>query len=53
MPLAQFIDEAFAGLVAGKEEIPVGLTTAWYETFEPQRQEAFRRVAAAMKGFGK
>ena len=49
MPLAQFTDEAFAGLKAGKEEIPVGLASVWYETFEPQRQEAFRKLAATMK----
>ena len=53
MPLSQFTDEAFAGLTAGKEEIPVGMAVDWYESFEPQRQKAFRKVAAAMKDIGK
>lgn len=50
MPLAQFTDEAVAGLKAGKEEIPVGLAATWYDAFEPQRQEAFRKMVVVMKG---
>ena len=53
MPLAQFTDEAVAGLKAGKEEIPVGLAANWYNQVEPQRQEAFRKFVAVMKGDGK
>ena len=53
MPLAQFTDEAVAGLKAGKEEIPVGLAVNWYNLFEPQRQEAFRKLVGVMKGDGK
>lgn len=49
MPLKEFTDEAFAGLIAGKEEIPVGVAAHWYNAFEPQRQKAFHQVAEMMK----
>lgn len=45
MPLEEFINEAYAGLAAGKEEVPVGDAVGWYDSFEPQRQEIFNKMA--------
>ncbi|KAL9600496.1 MAG: hypothetical protein Q9219_003147 [cf. Caloplaca sp. 3 TL-2023] len=45
MLLAQFTDEAYAGLAAGKEEVAVGDALDWYNAFEPQRQQVFNRMA--------
>ncbi|KAI4200702.1 MAG: hypothetical protein LQ350_003719 [Teloschistes chrysophthalmus] len=45
MPLDQFIDEAYDGLAAGKEEIVVGNAADWYNAFEPQRQQIFKKMA--------
>ncbi|KAL8867919.1 MAG: hypothetical protein Q9174_005345, partial [Haloplaca sp. 1 TL-2023] len=44
MPLDQFTNEAYEGLAAGKEEVVVGKSVEWYEAFEPQRQEVFRKM---------
>jgi hypothetical protein len=52
MPLDAFIDEAYAGLAAGKEEVAIGGAKGWYEAFEPRRQEAFRGFMKAMGGGG-
>ena len=41
MPLDQFTDEAFEGLAAGKDQIPVGFAKQCMEKFELARQEAF------------
>ncbi|KAI4182181.1 MAG: hypothetical protein L6R41_006150 [Letrouitia leprolyta] len=45
MPLDQFINEAYAGLAAGKEEVLVGDAIGWYDAFEPQRQQIFDKMA--------
>jgi len=50
MPLDQFINEAYEGLAAGKEEVAVGTAKSWYEKFEPQRQEVFHGMIKAMSG---
>lgn len=50
MPLDEFIDEAYEGLAAGKEEVAVGGAKAWYESFEPRRQEVFHGMIKAMGG---
>ncbi|KAL8973647.1 MAG: hypothetical protein Q9197_002120 [Variospora fuerteventurae] len=45
MPLDKFTNEAYAGLAAGKEEVPVGNAAGWYDAFEPQRQQLFNKMA--------
>ncbi|KAL8704447.1 MAG: hypothetical protein Q9201_002405 [Fulgogasparrea decipioides] len=45
MPLDRFIDEVYAGLSAGKEEVVVGNAADWYNAFEPQRQQVFKKTA--------
>ena len=50
MPLNQFIDEAYAGFAAGKDQIPVGTAADAFEKFEITRQEAFQDMTKAMKG---
>ena len=50
MPLDQFTEEAWKGLVMGKTDIPVGLSKRAYETFEEKRQELFRGMVEKMRG---
>ena len=50
MPLNQFLEEAYSGLAAGKEEVPVGDAVEWYNAFEGQRQEVFHKLDEAMGG---
>ena len=42
MPLDQFTEEAYQGLAAGKEDVPVGMGQDWYDAIEGQRQKIFR-----------
>ncbi|KAK3170602.1 hypothetical protein OEA41_002683 [Lepraria neglecta] len=49
MPLAEFTDEAYEGLAAGKEEVTVQQAKQWYDKFEPLRQEIFHNLANVMK----
>ena len=44
MPLDQFTNEAYEGLVAGKEEVIVGDEQGWYKKIEPARQDFFRAM---------
>ena len=46
MPIGEFTDEAWHGLVQGKEIIPVGSAKNAYEEggFEKKRMEVFNRV---------
>lgn len=54
MPLDQFINEAYEGLAAGREEVAVEKAQEWYNKFEPARQELFHAIDEAMKPvFGK
>lgn len=53
MPLDEFTKEAYQGLAAGKEQIPVGSAKDWFDSFEPQRQESFHGLVKAMNGYGK
>ena len=50
MPLDQFTEEAYQGLAAGKEQIPVGSAKDWYDSFEGQRQETFHSMVKAFSG---
>ena len=49
MPLDEFIEEAYNGLAAGKEEVAVQTAKQWYDAFEPQRQELFQKLVTMMK----
>ncbi|KAI1777515.1 NAD(P)-binding protein [Hypoxylon cercidicola] len=44
IPLQQFIDEAWAGLTRGDEEIPVGQVKDRFDTIEEPRRGGFRRM---------
>ncbi|KAI9850049.1 MAG: hypothetical protein M1838_006164 [Thelocarpon superellum] len=48
MPLDKFTDDAYAGLVRGDTEIPVGDAKKWYDSFESHRQETFFTNVKAM-----
>ena len=50
MPLDEFVEEAYDGLAAGKEEVAVQIAKQWYNAFEPQRQELFHKLVAMMGG---
>ncbi|PIA88651.1 putative oxidoreductase DltE [Cercospora beticola] len=39
MPLADFVEEAYAGLAAGTEQIPVQMTKRNFDTWEQERQK--------------
>ena len=49
MPLDEFVEEAYNGLAAGKEEVAVQFAKQWYDAFEPQRQELFHKLDTIMK----
>ena len=44
MPLDAFTDEAYEGLNAGKEEVPVGMAHGWYDAIEPPRQAKYQQM---------
>ncbi|KAL9113747.1 MAG: hypothetical protein Q9227_002192 [Pyrenula ochraceoflavens] len=48
VPLADFTEAAYAGLSAGKEQIPVEKAESWFNQVETPRQEAFDNVKVAM-----
>ncbi|KAF1940322.1 short-chain dehydrogenase/ reductase-like protein [Clathrospora elynae] len=48
MPLDEFTRDAWAGLVEGKEQIPVGFVTKAFENFENKRQEMFNGFMTKM-----
>ena len=50
MPLDQFTEEAYAGLAAGNEQVPVGSSKQAFDGFELQRQKAFHGMVKAMSG---
>jgi short-subunit dehydrogenase involved in D-alanine esterification of teichoic acids len=41
MPLDEFTEEAYRGLVQGKDQIPVGMSQRVFDAFEVKRQEIF------------
>jgi short-subunit dehydrogenase involved in D-alanine esterification of teichoic acids len=41
MPLDEFTDEAYRGLIEGLDQIPVGMAKKIFEAFETKRQEIF------------
>ncbi|KAI1102053.1 NAD(P)-binding protein [Jackrogersella minutella] len=50
IPLAQFTDEAWAGLTRGDEEIPVGIVKDRFDASEEPRRAQFRRIVEAFMG---
>ncbi|KAL1799535.1 hypothetical protein ACET3X_003572 [Alternaria dauci] len=44
MPLSEFTDEAWKGLVEGKDQIPVGFVGKAFDAFENKRQEMYKQV---------
>jgi hypothetical protein len=52
MPLEEFTEECWEGLVAGKEEIPVGRTKAQWG-WEEERGRMFGEMVEMMRGGGK
>lgn len=50
MPLDEFTEEAWEGLCAGKEDIPVGMTKRSYEALEVKRQDIMMTIAKQMQG---
>lgn len=49
MPLEEFTKESWAGLVEGKEQIPVGFSKDAFDKFEMTRQEMFQGMVKSMK----
>ena len=45
MPLDEFTGEAYAGLAAGYEQVPVGLAKGAFDGFESDRQKMFQSLA--------
>ena len=50
MPLAQFTDEAWAGLLTGEEEVVVGMSKQWYDAIEPARRKYFQQMMNLVAG---
>ncbi|KAL5118885.1 hypothetical protein ACEQ8H_003208 [Pleosporales sp. CAS-2024a] len=48
MPLAEFTDEAWAGLREGKEQIAVGFVAKAFDAFENKRQDMFHGMMMKM-----
>jgi hypothetical protein len=53
MPRDNFINDMFAGLDAGKDQIPVGMSIPNFEGFEMKRQEAMEKMAMGVVGMQK
>ncbi|GCB24978.1 uncharacterized oxidoreductase YkvO [Aspergillus awamori] len=49
IPVDQFTTEAMKKLLAGDDQIPVGLSTIAFDSWEQQRQQAFHRVVEMMR----
>ncbi|KKY21578.1 putative short-chain dehydrogenase reductase family oxidoreductase [Phaeomoniella chlamydospora] len=49
MPLDQFTEQAYAGLAAKKESVPIGTSKSQFEALEPLREKLFRNFMNATK----
>jgi len=49
MPLHEFTEKAWQGLIEGKEDVPVGTSEVPYQGWEKQRQKAFKEKVEQMK----
>lgn len=49
MPLADFVDETWAGLVQGSEngEFPIGMAKGWHQAIEPVRRKLMNKLPQA------
>lgn len=52
MPLEEFVEEAWRGLVSGREEVAVGMARESAERVEGERRMAFERFTSMVKGAG-
>ncbi|PQE06957.1 short-chain dehydrogenase oxidoreductase protein [Rutstroemia sp. NJR-2017a WRK4] len=50
MPLDEFTESAWKGLMEGKDDIPVGTSERAYEAFEVKRREIFGHMVQSMRG---
>ncbi|KAE8154560.1 hypothetical protein BDV25DRAFT_147484 [Aspergillus avenaceus] len=50
MPLQEFIDEVWAKLTQGEEQIPVGSARDIFHAFEVKRQEMFQQMTEMLNG---
>ncbi|KAI2628744.1 NAD(P)-binding protein [Hypoxylon sp. NC1633] len=50
IPVEEFVDEAWAGLVRGEEEIPVGTVRLRFDALEEPRRGQFRRIVEVFMG---
>ncbi|KAI1141499.1 putative NADP(+)-dependent dehydrogenase [Hypoxylon sp. FL0543] len=50
IPVAQFVDEAWAGLARGDDEIPVGVVRDRFDATEAPRRAQFERIVEAFMG---
>ncbi|OCL05652.1 short-chain dehydrogenase/oxidoreductase [Glonium stellatum] len=53
MPLDDFTEESWAGLVNGNDQIPVGIAETFFNGFETTRQGIFHKFNDMMKGMAK
>ncbi|KAJ6131643.1 hypothetical protein N7523_001349 [Penicillium sp. IBT 18751x] len=50
MPLQQFVDETWAKLSSGEDQIPVGSAKEVFDAFETKRQEAYQSMTEMLSG---
>jgi len=53
MPIEEFMGEAWAGLVEGKEDVPVGMSKVPYGGWEAERRKQFEGRVEQMRGAGR
>lgn len=51
MPLGDFVEECWAGLSEGKEDVPVGTAKKSAEGWEKERRKAFEGTVKSMGGW--
>ncbi|GAB1190848.1 hypothetical protein APSETT444_000013 [Aspergillus pseudonomiae] len=52
IPVEEFTEETMEKLLAGDDQIPIGLSKIAFESWEQQRQGAFLHVVELMKDSG-
>jgi hypothetical protein len=50
MPLDEYVEETYQGMLAGDEEIAAGMAKHWVGQIEPNRKVVFKQLMEAMKG---
>ncbi|KAF2138457.1 uncharacterized protein K452DRAFT_311401 [Aplosporella prunicola CBS 121167] len=51
MPLADFVNDTWAGLDAGKDQIPVGTSKMSFDSWEQDRQKGFAKMSEHLSEF--